>query len=90
MRVFKTTHFEKHYKKLHTAQQDVIDTAVAEIIANPLIGLAKKGNLQGIRVHKVKVNHQLTLIAYRYLETIEEIRFISFGPHENFYRDLKH
>lgn len=90
MQIFKTTYFEKQYKKLHSSEQVFVDKAMTEIIASPLAGDGKRGDLQGLRVHKFRINHQLTLIAYRYLETIAELRFISVGPHENFYRDLKH
>ena len=90
MRIFKTGHFEKLYKKLHSNQQDALDIAIGEIISNPLIGFIKKSDLQGLHVHKFKMQQQLVLIAYRYLEAEQRIHFIAFGPHENFYRDLKH
>jgi hypothetical protein len=90
IQIFKTAYFEKQYKKLHASEQDFVDRAMAEVISNPLLGSHKRGDLQGLRVHKFRMNHQVTLIAYRYLEIANELRFISVGPHENFYRDLKH
>ena len=53
-----------------------------------MIGVAKIGDLLGVRVFKFKLSQQHCLLAYRILDE-ESIKLLTFGPHENFYRDLK-
>ena len=59
---------------------------VKNFIENPEIGVLKKGNLAGVRVHKFKINKQEQLLAYK--ESKEEILLIMLGSHENYYREL--
>lgn len=87
-------------KKQHKPFQLVIEDAVEDVCANPNIGEAKTGDLQGIWVHKFTHNRQQYLMAYR-PPTAEELKaegvdiellFIDFyqtGTHENFYATLK-
>lgn len=89
MKIKITKIFEKTAKKLHANQIESLENAIDEIIANPLIGELKKGDLHSVRVHKFRINNQLTLLAYIFNENKKEITLISHGPHENFYRDLK-
>ena len=42
--VLKTSRFRKAYKKLHNAQKDQVDHAIAAIVANPELGEAKRGD----------------------------------------------
>ena len=49
---------------------------------------AKVGDLLGIRVHKFRLSNQLCMLAYRILDK-DSLKLLVFGPHENFYRDLK-
>ena len=46
------------------------------------------GDLLGVRVFKFRLLQQQCLLAYRILDE-ESIKLLTFGPHENFYRDLK-
>jgi len=64
-----------------------LDEEVRKIISNPEIGQEKKGDLQGIRVHKYRFNRQEMLLAYSFSKN--EILLITIGSHENYYRDLK-
>lgn len=82
-----TPTFQRAAKKLHTRDKKALDEAVRELAANPEIGVAKKGDLAGVYVHKFKVNKQEVLLSYQY--TPSELVLLSLGSHENFYRDLK-
>jgi mRNA-degrading endonuclease RelE of RelBE toxin-antitoxin system len=90
MRVLQTTRFQKTVKKLPASQKKALDDAVRTILAEPTIGQAKIGDLQGIRVYKFKLQHQLTLLAYQLDVATETLTLLALGSHENFYRDLKH
>jgi len=79
--------FKRAYKRLHPKQKADVDDAVAEIVRDPTIGEAKKGDLAGVYVYKFKVCGQLTLLAYEY--DPETRLLLLLGSHENFYRDLK-
>lgn len=56
---------------------------------DPLLGEQKKGGLAFLRVHKFQMQNQLTLLGYSYQDGSLTLALIAFGPHENFYRDLK-
>ena len=79
--------FHRAYKRLHPNQKADVDDAVAEIVQDPTVGEAKRGDLAGVFVHKFKCNGQLTLLAYEYDHTTRLLLLL--GAHENFYRDLK-
>ncbi|MDR2543807.1 MAG: type II toxin-antitoxin system RelE/ParE family toxin [Treponema sp.] len=81
--------FERVVKKLHSNAKKDLDEAVKTLIKNPGSGELKKGDLNGIRVFKFKMVQQLTLLAYRYVESEKSIVLLALGTHENFYRDLK-
>lgn len=82
-----TPTFERAVKKLHTRDKKELDEAVREIVANPGIGVAKKGDLAGVYVHKFKINKQEVLLSYQYAPS--ELVLLSLDSHENFYRKLK-
>lgn len=58
------------------------------MIASPNAGVARKGDLVGVFVHKFKLNKQEVLLSYRLHPG--QLVLLSLGSHENFYRDLKH
>lgn len=87
VRVEQSAMFKRAYKRLHPNQKADVDDAVADIVRDPRIGEAKKGDLAGVFVHKFKSNGQLTLLAYEYDPGTR--RLLLLGAHENFYRDLK-
>ena len=86
-RVCQTPLFGRKVKKLRKDEKAELDRQVREILKNPEIGVEKKGDLQGIRVHKYKFKSSEQLLAYRADQ--EEILLITLGSHENYYRDLK-
>ena len=88
MRVLVTPSFVRATKKLHRPQKTELDQAVHAISDDPTIGDVKVGDLVGVRVYKFRLSNQLCRLAYRILDA-ESIKLLTFGPHENFYRDLK-
>ena len=87
IQVLQTNVFLRAYKKLHNNQKDAVDQAVADIIHDPVIGEAKKGDLTGVYVHKFDCVNQLFLLAYEYDPITRMLLLV--GTHENFYRNLK-
>ncbi|MDR1702677.1 MAG: type II toxin-antitoxin system RelE/ParE family toxin [Sporomusaceae bacterium] len=79
--------FKKAYKKLSGKEREQVNQAIQEILADPLRGEEKKGDLAGIRVHKFPVQNQLCLLAYEV--NADTLLLLALGVHENFYRDLK-
>jgi hypothetical protein len=87
IQVRQTNAFLRAYKKLHNNQKDAVDQAVADIVRDPAIGEAKKGDLAGVYVHKFDCVNQLFLLAYEYDPATRVLLLV--GTHENFYRNLK-
>jgi len=87
MKIYQSSSFAQKVKKLKPKQKQHLDVAVKKIISNPQVGLEKKGDLRGVFVHKFKIQGMLYLLSYRFLG--EDLELIMFGPHENYYRDLK-
>lgn len=87
LKVKNTPIFARVVKKLHGKDKKSVDDAVREILANPTIGEAKKGDLLGVSVYKFKLNKQEILLAYSV--GTDELLLIALGTHENFYRDIK-
>ncbi len=58
------------------------------IAKNPQTGEAKKGDLKGVYVYKFKVLDKEYLLAYL-IPVKGEIKLLTIGTHENFYRDIK-
>lgn len=87
IQVKQTNTFLRAYKKLHNNQKDAVDQAVADIVVDPALGVAKKGDLSGVYVHKFDCVNQLFLLAYEYDPTTRVLLLV--GTHENFYRNLK-
>lgn len=90
MNILQTTSFKKTVKKLYKNQKTDLDKAIKEIIDNPDVGENKVGDLVGVKVHKFKMNKQLTLLAYTFHDDTITLTLLALGTHENFYRDLKH
>ena len=89
VQVLQSAVFKRAYKRLHPNQKADVDDAVSDIVQDPTIGKAKKGDLAGVFVHKFKFksNDQTTLLAYEYDPGTRLLLLL--GSHENFYRDLK-
>ena len=88
MRLLITASFARATKKLHTPQKVELDAALKLISKDPIIGEAKVGDLVGVYVYKFRLCQQQVLLAYRIVDP-ESIKLLTFGSHENFYRDLK-
>ena len=87
MKVLQMPRFRKYAKKLPRHLQQVILDAVEDVLSDTKVGELKKGDLDGFRIHKFTMNHQLILMAYK----VESNFLILYqvGPHENFYKNLK-
>lgn len=88
-RVLQTPTFKKAVKKLKPNQKKDLDLAVKALMANPNTGEQKKGDLAFLRVHKFKMNKQLTLLGYSFDDGALVLELMVLGSHENFYRDIK-
>jgi mRNA interferase RelE/StbE len=87
MKIFQSRSFEQRVKKLLKPEKAALDEQIRQIAANPDIGEAKRGDLKGCFVHKLKLYTTLYLLAYRLMG--EDLELIMLGPHENYYRHLK-
>ncbi len=87
VQVLQTSVFRRAYKRLHPNQKADVDAAVADIVRDPGIGEAKKGDLAGVFVHKFACNGQPSLLAYEYDPGTRLLLLLR--SHENFYRNLK-
>lgn len=87
VQVLQSMVYRRAYKRLHPNQKADVDDAVADIVRDPTLGEAKKGDLAGVFVHKFKSNGQLTLLAYEYDPGTRLLLLL--GSHEDFYRDMK-
>jgi mRNA-degrading endonuclease RelE of RelBE toxin-antitoxin system len=88
MRLLLTASFVRAIKKLHPQQKNDLENALKKISLDPAIGEAKLGDLLGVRVFKFRLSQQQHLLAYRIMDE-DSVKLLTFGPHENFYRDLK-
>ena len=79
--------FRRAYKRLQDNQLEAVNSAIEKILADPLEGEVKRGDLAGIRVYKFPVVNQLFLLAYEHDENTLTLR--ALGTHANSYRDLK-
>ncbi|MHB8150422.1 MAG: type II toxin-antitoxin system RelE/ParE family toxin [Desulfobulbia bacterium] len=80
--------FKRVYRKLHNNQREAVHSAIRAVVADPKLGEEKKGDLLGVFVYKFDCINQQYLLAYQWDETKRVL--LALGPHENFYRDLKH
>ncbi|GLR64689.1 type II toxin-antitoxin system RelE/ParE family toxin [Marinospirillum insulare] len=87
--VYASRRFEKVLSKLPEALLKLVEDEIEEIIKNPKVGEQKKGDLAYLRVHKFKLNQQLALLGYSWVEDKLEIYLLQFGSHENFYKEVK-
>lgn len=87
--VYESRRFAKALSKLSDAHLSIVEDEIDRIIKTPNIGERKKGDLSHLRVHKFKMDNQLALLGYSWIEEKIEIYLLQFGPHENFYQKLK-
>lgn len=87
--VLQTPTFKKAVKKLKPSNKKELDTAIKSVMAEPTVGEQKKGDLSFLRVHKFKMNKQMTLLGYSFNDGTLTLELMALGSHENFYRDVK-
>ena len=78
--------FVRQKKKLKKNQIKKLDDAIRTIMADPTIGTAKSGDLQGVQVYKYKFGNNLLLLAYEVEKST--LYLYASGSHQNFYREL--
>jgi len=83
-----TPRFDRAIKKILPVEKRALDLAVKTVIANPLIGKMKTGDLSGIQVYKFRYLKEQMLLAYAVSLDRSRIVLMGYGVHENFYRDL--
>lgn len=89
VQVVDTTGFRKAVKRLKPKQKQDLDAAIRQLMASPLLGEQKKGDLSFMRVFTFKMAKQPTLLAYSFDDGLLILELITVGSHENFYRDIK-
>lgn len=87
--VLQTPTFKRDVKRLQKNQKKALDQAVKALMADPLLGEQKKGDLSFLRVYKFQMVKQLTLLGYSYQDGAVSLELLYVGSHENFYRDVK-
>jgi len=87
MKIYQSRTFEKKAKKMSKSEKDSLDREIKRIAEDPSIGEEKKGDLRGVFIHKFKLKTTQYLLAYRRVDN--DLELVMFGPHENYYRDLK-
>jgi mRNA-degrading endonuclease RelE of RelBE toxin-antitoxin system len=88
MKIYQSRSFEKKIKKMSKSEKDSLDREIKRIAEDPSIGEEKKGDLRGVLVHKFKLKTTQYLLAYR--KVGGDLELVMIGPHEHYYRDLKH
>ena len=57
MVIYQSRSFEKKVKKMSQTEKDSLDREIRSIVYNPDVGEEKKGDRQGIFVHKVTIKN---------------------------------
>lgn len=73
MHITQSPLFQRTVKKFAKPLKLASDESVKQIRDNPGMGVSKKGDLQGIKVHKFKFHAQQYLLAYRITENTLEL-----------------
>ena len=87
--VVKSPVFTKAFKKLPERSKVIVEDEIDKIIVNPEIGERKKGDISYMWVHKFRLNNQLMLMGYSWVEDELQIHLLHLNSHENFYRNAK-
>jgi len=69
---------------------DLLETHSDKILENPYLGDVKRGDLRGVFEYTYHYAGATHSIAYTLDTEMQTVEFLRYGPHENFYRDLKH
>lgn len=87
--VYESRRFAKALAKLPQTKLKLVENQIDLVVANPLLGEKKKGALSHVRVHKFKLDEQLALLGYSWIDSKLELYLLQLGTHENFYRDMQ-
>lgn len=87
--VYESNTFSKQIANLSEKQLKVVEDEIDKIIDDPEIGERKVGDLSYLWVHKFKLEGQLVLLGYSWVENKLELYLLNVGPHENFYQQVK-
>jgi mRNA-degrading endonuclease RelE of RelBE toxin-antitoxin system len=88
MRILVTPSFSRRAKRLHANEKKALNKAIRAVSADSEIGDEKAGDLVGVFIYKFSIGNEKWPLAYRIVNK-KEIKLLLFGPHENFYRELK-
>ena len=88
MKIYQSRSFERKIKKFSKNEKIILDQEIKKIVESPSVGEEKKGDLRGMYIYKFKIKTTQHLLAYRINN--DDLELIMIGPHENYYRDLKH
>lgn len=89
-KVKQTRRFARQYKKLHDNVAADVDDAIVIVAGQPSVGERKKGDLADLFVYNFRSQGQLYLLGYTLDDAVQLVYLEAIGPHQNFYRDLKH
>jgi mRNA interferase RelE/StbE len=78
-RLLQTPTFKRAVKRLHKSQKRALDDAVRTLAADPACGEAKAGDLAGVRVYKFRMDSNLVLLAYEYVENADTVKLLALG-----------
>ena len=87
MKIIQSGLIERKVKRLNDRQKAQLDDAIRNILRNPSSGEQKKGDLRMVSIIKFHIDNTFNLLAYTY--TPELLMLIMFGPHENYYSELR-
>ncbi|MCP4271257.1 MAG: type II toxin-antitoxin system RelE/ParE family toxin [Gammaproteobacteria bacterium] len=87
--VYETNRFASALAKLSSSNQCLVEDEIDTIIAEPLIGEQKKGDLNHLWVHKFKIENQEWLLGYNWNKKAFTIHLLQLGSHENYYKDVR-
>ncbi len=87
--VYESRRFEKALQKLSETELTLVEDQIDRIIAEPMIGEQKKGDLSHIWVHKFKLGAKPVLLGYSWVDSELALYLLNIGPHENFYSGMK-
>jgi mRNA-degrading endonuclease RelE of RelBE toxin-antitoxin system len=87
--VYQSRRFEKKFAALTEQEQKDVDEQIELILDDPELGERKKGDLSFLRIYKFRMNNQLYLLGYSWIEGKLELYLLSIGSHENFYDEQK-
>jgi len=86
MQVRQSASFRRKVRRFHEQDKRTLDRQIRRILKDPTLGQEKRGDLQGVFVHKFRIHAAQYLLCYRFVGG--DLELIMIGPHENYYRDL--